>query len=66
MSPLGKNQIIIGGKVVQLDDNGILQATSVTKINEHGGTDVEIHIPCLKIMNKQSIKEEVGDACRGI
>ena len=45
-------KIQIGDKLVECDDRGIIKATSVTKINAKGGTDVTIHIPCLKIMNK--------------
>jgi len=46
-------KIRIGDKLVDVDDNGILKATSKEIKHADGRIDIEIHIPCLKIIGKQ-------------
>lgn len=45
-------KIQIGDKLVELDERGILKATSKEIKHADGRVDVEIHIPCLKIQGK--------------
>jgi len=49
-------KIKIGDKIVDVDERGIIKATSKEIKHADGRVDVEIHIPCLKILQKQGDK----------
>jgi len=47
-------KIQIGDKLVELDERGILKATSKEIKHADGRVDVQVFIPCLKIQGKQT------------
>jgi hypothetical protein len=50
-------QIQIGDKLVEVDEKGVVKATSKEIRHPDGRVDIEIHIPCLKVVGKQTNKE---------
>ena len=45
-------QVRIGDKLVEVDENGIIKATSKEIKYPDGRVDIEIYVPCLKIQGK--------------
>ena len=50
----------VGDKLVEVDDRGIAKCTSKSIDRGNGRVDVEVHIPCLRIINKQGKQPEEG------
>ena len=42
----------IGDKVVEVDANNVIKATSKEIKHPDGRIDIEIHVPCLKLQSK--------------
>ena len=51
-------QVRIGDKVIEIDDRGVAKCTSKSIDRGNGRVDVEIHIPVLKVVQKQPNKEK--------
>jgi hypothetical protein len=49
-------KVKIGDKIVELDENKVIKATSKEIRHPDGRVDVEIRVPCLKVQSKAKEK----------
>lgn len=46
-------QIRIGDKILEVNENRVIKATSKTIKHDDGRIDVEVHVPCLQLQAVQ-------------